>query len=343
MAEKTQQPTSKRLRDARKRGEVVLSSDVTSALVFIGVVVTLLLSGMQVLRLCGELWANATAIPVIAEAGGYVDRLVHHAGLVLLWAILPLMIVAAICGMAGAFVQVGGLMAWERIKPDVNRMNPAAGLKRLFSTNNLINLAKMIVKTLLLGGLMFVVIRGALDTALRAGKGDADGVLSISGALAMMVFGWAAVIYIIMASVDYVHVRYEFMKQNRMSIDDVRREHKDVEGDPVTQSRHRAARQEAIYAGLIDRVRAASVVVHSGLVAVAVQYLGETDLPRVIARGQGEVAAQIRRIASDALIPCQENANLAQRLYDDAKLDLPVPRFLYDQVAALLRWAQGRA
>lgn len=341
MAEKTQKPTAKRLQDARRRGEVVKSADVTSAVVFVGVVTSLWMLGPGIFRLTRELWMHATAGEVMSNPGEHLMTLAYHAGIALVWAVVPLSALACVFGMAGAFLQVGGLMAWTRIKPDMKRLNPAAGLKRIFSTNNVIGLAKMILKTLLLSGLMFLVVRASVNTALQAGQGHAIGVLHVAAALLMIICGWAAVIYMLMAALDYIHMHYEHMKQNKMSIDDVRRENKDAEGDPILMGRRRAAQAEAAYAGLIDRVQASSAVIHSSQVAIALQYRGPDDLPRVIARGEGAVAVQIIRVARDALIPTESDVNLAQRLYDDVALDRPIPRYLYERVATLLRWAQG--
>jgi type III secretion protein U len=115
-----------------------------------------------------------------------------------------------------------------------------------------------------------------------------------------------------------------------------------VQGDPVNTSRRRSAHFEAVYASVGDRVRAASAVIHSASTAVALQYLGEKDLPRVIARGEGDQAAQIRRFAAEALVPMEFDPQLAGRLYDEVPLDQPIPRSLYAPVAKLLRWATGQ-
>jgi type III secretion protein U len=126
-----------------------------------------------------------------------------------------------------------------------------------------------------------------------------------------------------------------------MSIDEVRRDHKEAEGDPTTRARRRGTYYETIYAGLADRVAMASAVIHSDRVAVALQYLGERDLPRVIARGEAEIAQQIRRFAAEALVPLAFDAALAERLHADVPLEQPIPRRLYAPVAKLLRWAGG--
>ena len=341
MAEKDQAPTAKRLRDARKRGEVVFSTDVASTVVFVVVVVSLWLGGQLIYNLLRELWLHATSTTLLTAPEERFAELLLHTGETLVWGTLPVMALAATAGIVGSLFQVGGVAAWERLRPDMNRMNPAEGLARIFSTRNVINLLKMSTKTALLAALLFVVVRGFLDTALKLGYARPEGIMTASAHMVLVAFGWAVLIYAVMAAVDYVHEHHEFMKQQRMSIEEVRQEYKEMEGDPINRSRRRTAHFEAVYASLNDRVRAASAVIHSPRVAVALQYLGETDLPRVIARGEGEVAAQIRRFAGEGLIPTEFEPALAERIYDEVPEDQPIPRALYAPVAKLLRWAQG--
>lgn len=341
MAEKDQKPTPKKLRDARKRGEVVFSSDVSGTVCFVAVVIMMWTLGGTALSMLNELWRHATSAELLARPDDRFPELLRHTAEVTLWTVVTVMSVATLAAFAGSFAQVGGLVAWERIKPDVNRLNPAEGFKRIFSTRNLVNLLKMVVKTLLLAALMFVVIRSYLDGALKLGHAQPASILAAGARMVLTVFAWAAVIYAAMAIIDYAHEHHEFIKQQRMSIEDIRREHKETEGDPVNQSRRRSAHFEAVYLSLADRVRMASAVIHAGSTAVALQYLGEKDLPRVIAKGDGELGAQILRVARDALIPMEEDAALAGRLLADVPLDQPIPRSLYEPVAKLLRWATG--
>lgn len=341
MAEKDQDPTPKRLRDARMRGEVVFSNDVASSAVFLLVVLALWLAGATIFSLWRELWLHATSERLFMAPDDGVQSLLMHAGHVLLVTAVGVTAVAVVGGLAGSFAQVGGLLAWERIKPDMNRLNPAQGLQQIFSTRNLVNLLKMLVKTVLLAAVMWLVIRGCLDTALKLGYATPADALSVGASLVLQSFAWAGLVYALMAGVDYAHMRYEFIKGLRMSIDEVRREHKDAEGDPLNRSRRRNAHFEAVYASLADRVRMASAVIHSQRVAVALQYLGEHDLPRVLARGEAELAAQIRRVAGEALIPMAFDPQLAELLYEEVPQDRPIPRSLYAPVARLLQWAQG--
>lgn len=343
MAEKTLKPTSKRLRDARKRGEVVFSTEVASTVTFVTMIGALWLLGASGFGALRELWLHATGAELLAHPGVSFPALLRHAQAVVLWGVILITSLALLGGFAGSFFQVGGMAAWERLNPNVNHLNPAEGLKKIFSTRSVINLVRMVIKTALLAALMFVVVRSFLDTALRMGFAHPSATMVIAARMILTTFAWAAVIYATMAAIDYVHQHYEFMKQQRMSVDDVRREHKDMEGDPLNSSRRRSEYFQSVYFSLADRVRVASAVIHSTRVAVALQYLGEKDLPRVIASGENEVAAQIRRHATEALIPMEFDASLAERLYEEVPQDMSIPRALYAPVARLLRWAQGES
>ena len=341
MAEKDQKPTPKRLREARKKGEVVLSRDLSSTVVFIVVTVSVWLLGTVTFSMLHELWLHATSTALLANPDDRFPELLLHTAEVALWGMLPIMLIAALAGFVGSFFQVGGVFAWSRLKPDINRLNPAQGFKRIFSTRNFVNLLKMCLKTMLIAVLLAIVVYTFMDTAMRLGYGRPATAMAVGARALFEVFAWAGVIFVLMSGVDYAHEHYEFMKEQRMSIEDVRREYKEDEGDPINRSRRRSAHIEMIFASVADRVRVASAVIHSPRVAVALQYLGEKDLPRVIARGEGEVAAQIRRFAEQSMIPMELDAALAERLYEEVPEDQHIPRALYAPVATLLRWAQG--
>ena len=144
MTIKDQKPTARRLRDARKRGDVVHSAEVASTTVFVVVVVALWLLGATTFGLLHELWLHATSNELLARPDDGLVELMQHTVRVLLWTALPVMGLAGLAGIAGSFFQVGGLLAWERIKPDVTRLDPMRGLARMFSTRNLFNLVKTI-------------------------------------------------------------------------------------------------------------------------------------------------------------------------------------------------------
>lgn len=340
-SEKNLEATHRKLEDARRRGEVPRSSDVTSAVVFLGVLAALWVLGRYFVRLFQALWHNAMgAVPqhlqdqqmlVLGEASARL----------LLMGVLPVAVVALLCGVVGAFLQVGPLVAFEQIKPNLSRLNPAEGLKRMFAPRNLLNLAKILLKIALLAGLVYVLARGAIEDGVRTGHARPAEILVLVAWILLRMCCWAALIFLVMAVVDYVHERHEFMKQQRMSVEEYRREHRETQGDPIMAGRRRAAFFEAAFFGVGERVRVSTAVVYSTQYAVALRYDGPGTLPRVLAKGGGQVAARIRQAAADYLIPSAFDSDLAMQLYLKVPLDRPIDRALFGRVAELMRWATG--
>ncbi|HET7868116.1 MAG TPA: EscU/YscU/HrcU family type III secretion system export apparatus switch protein, partial [Burkholderiaceae bacterium] len=178
MEEKTEQPTPKRLRDARKRGEVVYSHDVASTATFVATLAALWTLGGWGYGLLDALWQHASRAAGLADPQPHAQEVLQAALQAVLWGTVPLMALTALAGLAASFFQVGGLLAWERLKPDAKHLNPAAGLQRLLSTRNLVNLLKMLLKTALLAALVFAVIKGYLDTTLTLGYAHPAAILS---------------------------------------------------------------------------------------------------------------------------------------------------------------------
>jgi len=259
MAEKDQKPTAKRLRDAREKGDVPKSAETVSSAFFVGVCVALAVG-------IGSLFARLQALfRLVFDAVGAADPSARLAvlidGAARDWATLSAQIVAAglLAGLLAGFVQVGGVMAWSRLVPQLSRLNPAEGMKNLWSLRNLVNLAKMLLKTALLVATLGWLIVESLDPSVQSGFTRPVSILALIVKLLMLLFGWAALIYIVMALIDIVHQRHEFNQKMKMSVDEVRREHKEDEGDPHIEAKRRQLAREAQFASLPDRIGYASV------------------------------------------------------------------------------------
>jgi type III secretion protein U len=339
MSEKKHEPTRRALRLARRRGEVAYSADITSTLVFAATTTAAAALAAWWMNCLHGLWQRATAAAVLREPLDHAVGLLLDAGRVGCGGVLLICAVALIAATTGGVLQVGGLIAWQRLRPDFSHLNPASGLDRIFSMRNIVNLAKLLLKTALLSALMAVVVRTHLQTATGLGQLTPAAQAATVGQALLSTFAWAGLTFAAVAGIDHWHQRFEFMKRQRMSHDDLRRDHREAEGDPLNRSRRRSAHFESVYLSLADRVRAAAVVVHSRRVAIALQYVGETDLPRVIARGEGALAEKLQQLASEAQVPVQFDATLAERLFDEAALDRPIPGHCFEAVADLLRRA----
>ncbi|RDU98062.1 EscU/YscU/HrcU family type III secretion system export apparatus switch protein [Trinickia dinghuensis] len=341
MSEKDQAPTEKRLRDARKQGEVVFSTEVSTALVFLVVLATLGSQGPRVvdtLRGLFDAIFAAVSSRDPAQSISTVLVLAIHGWLTLGIGIVAL---AGVAGLAASLAQAGGLVAFARIAPSLTRLNPATGLQRMFSMRSVVVLLKTALKTLILCVTLWVLLRGSLSAPLEAGYLRPDAILAVTGRLLLTLAGWAALIFVAFAALDYAYQQYEFTKQHRMSMDEVRREFREMEGDPHLNSRRRSMAHEMVFNPLQDRVKMASAVVYSANAAVALCYMGKGKLPWVAARGEGETARRILEWAGEFLVPTTANGPLADTLYESAREYQYIDSALYGRVAEVLRWADG--
>ncbi len=337
MTEKNRAPTPKRLRDARRQGDVAFSADLTQAAAFGGVLLFVWLGGASMLEVVDGLWRHATSPAAMAAPGVHLMPLLWHFATALGWTLVPVAGVSLLAALLGGFGQVGGLMAWSRVVPDGTRLDPAAGLQRILSTRNLVALVLMVLKTGLLAALVFFCVRSYLPVIMNLGYLRAGVILSACAHIVALVFLWAALIYVVTAGIDFLHQRFEYMKRLRMSLEEVRREHKDNEGDPVYVARRRAAHHEAVFSSRTDRVMNSSLVIHGAHTAVALAYASLDEPPRVMASGEGGEAVLLRKIAGESGVSLAFMPRLAQLIHDEVPVDQSVPMALAQRVLAQLR------
>jgi type III secretion protein U len=346
MSEKKHKPTQRKLREARKEGEVVRSREIGSLAAFIGVWLCLWLGAGYWRKYLDHIIGQAArAADPVAGTGAQqpwlapVQSLAHD----MLCIVAPLLGVGITCAVLAGALQTRGLISFAPLKPKFERINPAQGLKNLFSTRHLFDLGKMLLKTTLLLGTLFYCIKGSLGSLVRATYASAADLPGIWATLAWHLMGWAAVIYIIAAVLDYAHQFYEFMKKQKMSTEELRRDHRETEGDPHIKHRRRVLGREMVFNPVaLSRLASASVVVVNPThVAVALHYQkGKSPLPRVVAKGLDAAALDIRALAEREGVPVLEDPPLARRLFREVPLDHYINEDLIDAVAAVFRWVR---
>lgn len=339
---KTEPPTRKRLRDLRQRGQVARSPDVAAtAAVICGVAYLTIAGGDLVLRLMRMLDSAVAADFAALDNDRLLDWL-RASSLEAIWAALPILATLTAVTAITGFLQVGPVFAISQVQPQLSRINPVAGFQRIFSLQSAVELVKLLLKTAILTGVVWLVTRHSLPDLLQSHWLPTSGILPLTVHFLATLCWWAVAVFIALAAFDLWFQNWNFQRRNRMSILDVRREHKETEGDPYIRSRRRNLHREMADAAMLDSVRQASVVVVNPThIAVALHYQpGETDLPIVVAKGEGEMARSIRRIAEEEGIPIMHNVDLARRLRSGAPLNQYIPEDLIEPVAAVLRWAR---
>jgi type III secretion protein U len=344
MSEKKHKPTRKRLKDAKKRGEIARSREFTSFGAFVATCVFLWLGASIVMEHVIEIAERAIQAPQKSAGDAPVQWLpdMQQMAVDMFWALLPLCAMGAAAAILVGALQSRGTFSLTPMVPRFERVSPGHGIKNLFSTRQLFELGKMILKTMLLLAVLFYVIVTSLDPLARMVYAPAADLLRVAGEMTLRMMVYAGVIYAISAAIDYVHQRYEFMKSQRMSVEEMRREYRENEGHPQIRANRRAIAREAAFAKVATRVTAASVVVVNPThVSVALYYVsGETALPRVIAKGVDALALRIRTEAARAGVPILEDAPLARRLFREVALDSYIGEDMIDVIAAAFRWAR---
>jgi flagellar biosynthesis protein FlhB len=341
MSDKTEDPTPKRLREARKKGQVPKSQDATQAFLFlIGFNVLLAIGGNLSQNLKGflkkyiELSTTTTALPTDALYNIFTDSITF-----LLINVAPMLGAIMLTALVINYAQVGSLFTFETIKPSLNKINPFQGIKKWFSPATFIELLKTLIKFAIVIVLAYMVIKGLLrEMVLSVGR-DLQNVNFLLKELISAFTKRVAVVFVIIAAADYFLQKKMMMKNLKMSKDEIKREYKQDEGDPMFKHKRKELAHELIFNNMMKKARKASAVVVNPIhMAAAIQYeRGKSMAPVVVAKGKNLIAEQLKEIAREEGIPIIRNISLAQAL-NRVELDEPIPEQLYQAVAEVLNF-----
>ncbi len=339
--DKTEKPTPKKLQDARKKGDIAKSKDITSTA---GMLVILMLAAVA-LPILGEQMAALVraSFEVMHEPFALAaPRLGRQAGMTLLLVVGLVVVPVALVGALVEFIQAGPVMSTEKLKPKMENMNPAKGLKRMFSMDNLVELVKSILKTAVVGTIGWLVMRKVLPELPLLVSGRPENVGAALWQTTWLLLAWAGGSFVLVSAMDLAWQRFSYMKKMRMSMRDIRQEMKDAEGDPHLKGQRRQLQQEWAQQGASNAAAEAHVlVVNPTHVAIAIAYDRETcPVPTVTAKGEDDDALAMRQAAQEAGVPVLRNIELARSLLADAETGDIVPAELFDIIATVILWAQ---
>jgi flagellar biosynthetic protein FlhB len=338
-SQKTEEPTAKKLEDARKRGEMPKSTEVSSLLVLIG----------------GALFLATLAMPVFSALGGSLANLLSHAHEirldgdgavtayrdfvgVTLWAMGPILAIAVVMAILGNVMQAMPVLSAEKLKPKLDKISPIKGAERIFGTEGLVNLAKGLAKMAIVGAVAFAILWPARGELLVMPQLEPIAMLLEVQTWALKLILGVVAVLIVVAVLDIVYQRYSFMKKQRMTKQEVKDERKQMEGDPQVKQKIAQVRMERGRRRMMAQVPEATVVVTNPThYAIALKYSqGETPVPVCVAKGVDAVALKIREIAETHDIPRVENPPLARALYATVEVDAEVPPEHYKAVAKVI-------
>jgi flagellar biosynthetic protein FlhB len=339
-SQKTEAPSQRRLDEARQRGQLVVSREVTTFFLYTAAAILwLAMAGPSAARLTAlgrTFLAEAHRLHLGAAPAAMVLSLLAEIGSILALPALALFLVP----IAAAAVQNAIVWTSEPLQPKFERISPLAGARRLLSGRSLIELLKNLVKIIVVGAALALLLWPERQAILATAGLPAGPFLAYLGGLLFRVLVALAVLAAAVAVVDYGWQWFSFMRQMRMSREELREEHKQNEGDPHIRQRQRAIRMErARRRMMVDVPKATMVIANPTHFAVALRYVaGETPAPKVLAKGLDAVALRIRTVAEMHGVPVIENPPLARTLYAACDLGEFVPPAHYQAVAEVVSY-----
>ena len=341
MAEKSEKATPKKLRDARKKGQVSKSQDFpaafTFAAAFTGVVMGAGFFYTKLTELMVSFFSSISDnIDMQNRAGGYILVAIQT----IFTSSLPFAVLISIIGVLVNFLIIGPVFSFEAMTPDIKRLNPVDNLKNLFKLKTFIELLKSILK--ITGALLLIwtVVKKSVGEIIATAALPVVGSALIFSSFLIQVGIRVGIFFLIIAIFDLVFQKRQFAKQMMMEKFEVKQEIKDTEGDPQIKGKRRQMSQELAYQEGPSAVRRAKAVITNPIhVAVALEYKEETEpAPRVLIMGKGALADEIVKRAQDHNVPIMRNVPLAHQLFDMGKVGQFIPEEAYQAVAEILKW-----
>ena len=341
MSEKTEQPTSKRLRDSRKKGDVAYSKDFTQTLLILSIFGYLLASASSIVETLGRLMLLPGTL-LRLDFDRAAETMINEALKVGSEIVLPFVGIVLLVGIFADTMQVGVLFAFEKLKPSAKKLNPITNVKNIFSVKNFVEFLKSSLKIAFLSALLWILIRDALPILTSIPDAGMAGFGSVVGALLKTMLINIGLAYSVISLADFAWQRYQYRKGLMMSKDEVKQEYKEMEGDPHIKHKRKHLHQEMMQEGAVNSARKATVVVTNPThLAVALHYdADETPLPVVLAKGEGALAERMMQAAREAGVPVMQNIPLARALTAQGEPGQYIPSELVEPVAELLRLLQ---
>jgi len=339
--EKTEQPTGKRLADARKKGQIARSRELNTFAMLIVSATLLLMQGekigkglLEMMRFDFQL-SRATIFDPVSLTLYFKQAMID--GLMLIAPFFALMVVVAII----APISMGGwIFSWDAVSPKLEKMDPIKGIPRLFAMRGIIEMLKALLKIVLVFAVAVVLYKSYISELLGLGveppKQSIEHALNIIG----MCFLLLSASLIVIAMVDVPYQLWDHNKKLKMTLQEIKDEHKESEGSPEVKGRQRRMQMEMAQNRMMAEVPKADVIVtNPSHYAVALKYdQNSNSAPKLVAKGVDLIAAQIRNAAIGAEVPLVASPPLARALYYSTELDKEIPQGLYLAVAQILAY-----
>jgi len=339
--DKTEQPTPRRRQEARQRGQVAKSQDLSGAIVLAAGLAALAVLGTgmfwQVIAFARFSFMGAPPYELTTGAAtAHLQWLMAYVAKLL----APFMIAIGSAALAGTLLQTGFVLSGHSLRWEWSRINPVYGMKRIFSRRGFMRLVTSVFKVAMVGSVAYFTIRGQILGLMGTIDADFWQIIAFAGKAVLVLGIRVTVVLLVLAILDYGFQKWQHERDLMMTRQEIREEMRRLEGDPLTrQRRQRMQRQIAMQRMMQQVPRADVVITNPTEIAVAIQYeSGKMNAPTLVAKGRGLVAGRIREIAQDNGVPIVEQKPLAQAIYKRMEVGDEIPPDLYKAVAEVLAY-----
>ncbi|MDB5475585.1 MAG: flhB [Phenylobacterium sp.] len=343
-AARTEEPTPRKLEQARARGDVAKTQDLASLLSLAGAASVLAMAGGLFARNLAEALLPFLARPeaMTLQGGGGVE-VARRAIMAAVPILAAVMLATAAAGAAGNLLQTGFMFTPGKLKPDPSKVSLVQGFKRIFSIDGLMNFVKSLAKVFATGAIAWWVLQPhTTELANLAALEPAAMLPFLADVLRRLMFSVLALLLVV-AGADWFWQRQRFMARMRMTKEEIKEDHRQSEGDPHVKAKQKQKRAEAARRRMMQAVPKATVVIMNPThYAVALKYeQGEDDAPLCVAKGLDTLALKIREVAEAAGVPIIEDPPLARALYAAVEVDDVIPTAHYEAVAKIIGFILG--
>ena len=339
--ERTEEPSPKRRQEAREKGNVAKSTEINSVLV--------LLMGLLTLRVLGP-WiyeqivgTTIKSFQMISQSTLNQTSLISYfreSVITFLKLSLPVSLLILFVGISANVIQIGFLLTIQPIMPNLEKINPLSGLKRMFSLRSIVEAVKSILKMTIIGIVAYLTIKGEFSNMLTLCNASVGAIWLFILDVGYTIVFRIALVLIVLAIFDFIYQRFEHEKKLKMTHQEVKEERKQMEGDPQVKARIRSLQREMARRRMMEEVPKATVVVtNPTTLAIAIRYeSSEMETPRVIAKGKYHIAEKIKEIAKKENIPVVEDKPLARAMFDQVEPGDEIPIEFFNAVAEILSY-----
>lgn len=344
MGEKTEKATPKKLKDAKKKGQVAKAQDLPAAFTFIASVAVVLALATTLYHQLADFLVTTFKAADSPRLSEVILNLFYKANEVIFLASIPILGVVTVIGVVATFLTVGPVFAPEVFKFDIKKFNPVENLKQKFKLKTLVELLKSLVKIGLAGYLIYLVMYKSIPVLIQTVSMPITGALFVFNAFLMEVVVKVGLLFLVIAVADFIYQKKSFANEMKMEKFEVKQEYKNTEGDPHIKGKRRQIAQEIAYQdGPANSVRRAQAVITNPThLAIAIGYERNVDpAPYILIMGKEFLAEKIIKLAAEYDVPVLRNIPLARELWEEGEVDEFVPESTYDALSKVIRWVEA--